>query len=974
MKPLLFTLFIFMFFQAHAVEVLPNGRFPKNLSESARFGVARSKSSTYHSVFDRHESIDKNRHIGDFTLYRDGEVLYTLTDITASDMRVSNAGYTLVFEKGGESTLRFYSPAGKMVREVSGENYILGEFSERGNLFALATPEQTSIISLKSRTVTTFPPAQNIAFSPDESHFAIGCSSGVKIFTTAGDLRTAISHDEFYIRRLAFSPDARYLSFIGKKKLYTYDRESEKTAFTDSLSDNRNFNDILFENGSLVAGTYARNRQENHVEGSTVSYSMDGHKTAGTATALREYAPALTHNEHGYGEINEQGYESVPWPHYPFDEPDTVWNGYLALSSSGDGNNSAAYLHQGTDLNVANHEAAHSVSDGYVKAYLSTGGELYWRVAVAPENTSARQNGWLYAHLVERSVAVNVGDYVQQGDYIGDVIPWPNLVGGHLHFSRLEHSGQVWDGNWRNKENPVFSLRPHGDNIPPEIRTVYNDSKFGFTTNTSNPQRLSADNLQGDIDILARVSDKAGISEWRQPASTINYWFTDARTGDTVVPKELALWRGQDMPDYNGSLYRSLVPVMYRVTREFPVNGWFTHDRLFIHVITNNDADSSLTPDHSQYGFNTAEYPDGEYNLVVEVFDEAGNSTVDSQTVIFNNGNAQTYTLSVESSGGGSVSLSPDGSVFEEGTEVELTAQAEEGYTFSGWSGDISGSDNPATLTMNSNKNVSAQFEIDDIDIEGDNLSGYLGWYTYIDEHGSSIDTSGGLISNDSVVTISFDMVAEDAENDIWPYGAIASEIATPLVEPEYMFIEYRADQDFDLILPMSTITQEGAYYRASLPETDGSWNKRIIKLSKPPFAQPEWADAIPFDKTIVESFEIAPAYTGAEGELGIRVFIIDGYSVDQVGIEDGGNALSSGSIRITSNTAESLGIFVPEKGIYDITAFTINGRQIGHVKNNLQAGNNTVRLLENDVISSNLILLHIAGEGFSRILRVNMQ
>ncbi|MGM0462951.1 MAG: InlB B-repeat-containing protein, partial [Fibrobacterota bacterium] len=340
----------------------------------------------------------------------------------------------------------------------------------------------------------------------------------------------------------------------------------------------------------------------------------------------------------------------------------------------------------------------------------------------------------------------------------------------------------------------------------------------------------------------------------------------------------------------------------------------------------------------------------------------------------FNNGNSQTYTLSVESSEGGSVSLSPDGNVFDEGTEVKLTAEADFGYTFTGWNGDISGSDNPATLTMNSNKSVTAQFEIDDIDIEGDNLSGYLGWYTYIDEHGSSIDTSGGLISNDSVVTISFDMVAEDGGNDIWPYGAIAADIATPLVEPEFMFIEYRADQDFNLILPMSTITQEGAYYRASLPGTDGSWNTRIIKLTKPPFAQPDWADDIPFDKTIVESFEIAPAYNGADGELEIRIFIIDGYSVDQVGINGGENALSSGSIRITSNTAESLGIFVPAHGEYDITAFTINGRQIGHVKNTLQAGNNTVRLLENEKISSNLILLHIAGEGFSRILRVNMQ
>jgi uncharacterized repeat protein (TIGR02543 family) len=305
---------------------------------------------------------------------------------------------------------------------------------------------------------------------------------------------------------------------------------------------------------------------------------------------------------------------------------------------------------------------------------------------------------------------------------------------------------------------------------------------------------------------------------------------------------------------------------------------------------------------------------------------------------------------------------------------VELTAEADFGYTFSGWSGDISGSDNPVTITMDSDKNVTAQFEIDDIDIEGDNLSGYLGWYTYIDEHGSSIDTAGGLLSDDSVVTISFDMVAEDGANDIWPYGAIASEIATPLVDPEFMFIEYRADQDFELVLPMATVTQEGAYYRASLPGTGGSWNTRIIQLATPPFAQPDWADDIPFDKTIVESFEIAPAYTGAEGELAIRVFKIDGYRVDQVGITDGGDLLSSRGITLTSITPEAIGISVPEKGRYDITAYTINGRQIGHVRHNLQAGSNTVRMLENTKISSNMILLHVAGKGFSRVLRVHMQ
>ncbi|MGM0462973.1 MAG: InlB B-repeat-containing protein, partial [Fibrobacterota bacterium] len=68
------------------------------------------------------------------------------------------------------------------------------------------------------------------------------------------------------------------------------------------------------------------------------------------------------------------------------------------------------------------------------------------------------------------------------------------------------------------------------------------------------------------------------------------------------------------------------------------------------------------------------------------------------------------YTLSTTAENG-AITADPDREVFPEGTEVELTAEADFGYTFSGWSGDVSGSDNPITITMDSDKNVTANFE-----------------------------------------------------------------------------------------------------------------------------------------------------------------------------------------------------------------------------------------------------------------------
>lgn len=71
-----------------------------------------------------------------------------------------------------------------------------------------------------------------------------------------------------------------------------------------------------------------------------------------------------------------------------------------------------------------------------------------------------------------------------------------------------------------------------------------------------------------------------------------------------------------------------------------------------------------------------------------------------------------TYTLSVSASpaAGGSVSRSPNTSNYAAGTIVTLTANPASGYVFSGWSGSISGTSNPVTLTMDGNKSVTATF------------------------------------------------------------------------------------------------------------------------------------------------------------------------------------------------------------------------------------------------------------------------
>jgi uncharacterized repeat protein (TIGR02543 family) len=68
------------------------------------------------------------------------------------------------------------------------------------------------------------------------------------------------------------------------------------------------------------------------------------------------------------------------------------------------------------------------------------------------------------------------------------------------------------------------------------------------------------------------------------------------------------------------------------------------------------------------------------------------------------------YTLTVNVVGSGSVGKNPDLTTYTHGTNVTLNATAQPGWVFSSWSGDQTGSANPVTLTMNSDKVVTATF------------------------------------------------------------------------------------------------------------------------------------------------------------------------------------------------------------------------------------------------------------------------
>lgn len=96
-----------------------------------------------------------------------------------------------------------------------------------------------------------------------------------------------------------------------------------------------------------------------------------------------------------------------------------------------------------------------------------------------------------------------------------------------------------------------------------------------------------------------------------------------------------------------------------------------------------------------------------------------------------------TYTVDVTIEGGGKVDLDPEAGPYEAGSTVSLTPVADAGWHFDHWSGDLTEDANPATLTMDANKAVTATFVQDTVTytvtthVDGDGE--VLGGGTYAD-------------------------------------------------------------------------------------------------------------------------------------------------------------------------------------------------------------------------------------------------
>lgn len=108
------------------------------------------------------------------------------------------------------------------------------------------------------------------------------------------------------------------------------------------------------------------------------------------------------------------------------------------------------------------------------------------------------------------------------------------------------------------------------------------------------------------------------------------------------------------------------------------------------------------------------------------------------------------YTLTV-TSGHGTVVKDPDQPTYHEGDTVSLTATATPPWTFTSWSGGLTGTDNPTMVTVHGNTSVTANYTLDTSGLCGSDPSLVGCWQ--MEENGGTTLVDGSSFANNGTTT-----------------------------------------------------------------------------------------------------------------------------------------------------------------------------------------------------------------------------
>jgi uncharacterized repeat protein (TIGR02543 family) len=223
-------------------------------------------------------------------------------------------------------------------------------------------------------------------------------------------------------------------------------------------------------------------------------------------------------------------------------------------------------------------------------------------------------------------------------------------------------------------------------------------------------KEVTANFSQGNYSLTVNTTGSGAVT--RDPDKS-TYSFGEVVT---LTASEEAGW---SFVGWGGAITGNQNPVTLSMDENKTVTASFVQDEYTLTVSMAGGGSVTRTPDKLTYTYGEAvtllATNEGDWEFTGWSGDVTGSQnpvivTMDENKTVVANFSLGDYFLTVNTNGNGSVSISPLKTKYYSGEVIMLNAVPDLGWTFTGWSGDLSGEMNPAMLTMNDHKRVVASF------------------------------------------------------------------------------------------------------------------------------------------------------------------------------------------------------------------------------------------------------------------------
>ncbi len=279
---------------------------------------------------------------------------------------------------------------------------------------------------------------------------------------------------------------------------------------------------------------------------------------------------------------------------------------------------------------------------------------------------------------------------VGDGSIIRDLVQATYLYGDVVNLEALADPGWTfsnWSGNVSGSTNPT-SITMNGNR---SVTAIFTQDQYSLTINTVGNGSVTRSPNQA----IYVYGDEVDLEAVAAPGWTFSSWSGDASGGSN--PTTITM---------NGN----------RV-----VTATFVQDIYLLTINVVGSGSVTRSPNQSSYlsgsVVNLAALANQGWTFGNWSGDLSGTNisaiiTMDGPKTITATFIQDIYTLSIDIVGDGSVTRSPDQGSYLSGSVVNLEAIADPGWTFTNWSGDLGGITTTAIITMDTDKSVTASFQL----------------------------------------------------------------------------------------------------------------------------------------------------------------------------------------------------------------------------------------------------------------------